>query len=63
MAQAVSWNFTVGKQTGTIGQVLNGKAGVVTIGTKTQREFSKAKDFEQQPPNLSTLIYIVGTGA
>ena len=31
--------------TGTIGQLLNGKAGVVTIGTKAKREFSNAKNF------------------
>ena len=33
------------EQTGAIGQLLNGKAGVVTIGTKAKREFSTAKDF------------------
>ena len=33
------------EQTGTIGQLLNSKAGVVTIGTKAKREFSNAKDF------------------
>ena len=33
------------EQTGTIGQLVNGKAGVVTIGTKAKREFPNAKDF------------------
>ena len=33
------------EQTGTIGQLLNSKAGVVTIGTKAKREFSNGKDF------------------
>ena len=33
------------EQTGAIGKLLNGKAGAVTIGTKSKREFSTAEDF------------------
>ena len=62
-AQPVNWNFAIEKRRDTwSNQATLQRQGfrMVTVGTKTKLEnFSAAKTFSQQPPNVSTLIYIL----
>ena len=52
------------EQSGAIGQLLNGKAGVVTIGTKAKHEnYNSKRHFATATERLDLNIYIVGTGA